>query len=103
MTAPALIAGVTSAEIVAATGLTYRQVDNWTSHGYLCCHWPSPGVGSKRLYPSEEIEVARAMQLLTEVGLSPEAAHKAAHSDGWLHPRVRVVIQAEQTTAPRPA
>lgn len=82
---------VTHHELVAA-GPTYRQVDYWTRMGLLDADFPTPGSGHQRRYPASEVQVAATMRVLTEAGIEPAAAAKAARNGGWLAPGVQVTI-----------
>jgi hypothetical protein len=61
-------------------GLTYRQVDHWTARGWLRCDVQHPGSGKLRRWPVTELEHARLMRRMTDVGLEPWAACAAARS-----------------------
>jgi hypothetical protein len=85
---------IQSADVVSATGATYRQIDYWVRQGYIN---PTPringaGSGTPRVWPAEELKVAREMAVLVAVGLLPDAAHRAARSGGVLAPGVRIVV-----------
>jgi len=51
--------GLTSAEVVAQTGLSYRQLDHWTSTGRIDATWlltdPQPGSGMARVYDADVV------------------------------------------------
>lgn len=72
--------GLTSAELISVTGLTYRQVDHWTRQGLLRPN-PGSGVGSgnPRTYPDLEVEKAQAMAALRDAGF--DLVHIAEHID----------------------
>ena len=65
-------------------GISYRQLDYAVRAGYLKPerHWKgrSWGSGSPRVWPEEEIRVARLMGRLITAGLSLETAHAIARS-----------------------
>jgi hypothetical protein len=61
-------------------GLTYRQVDHWTARGWLHPDAQHPGSGYQRRWPRTELEVARLMRRMTNVGIEPWAAHSAARA-----------------------
>lgn len=70
---------VSSQELVALTGLTYRQLDYWVSTGYLTPVGDSnPGTGRSRRFNLEEVDTARMMVRLLGAGLSPSKAAEAA-------------------------
>ena len=61
------------------TALTYRQLDHWTSQGYLRpVNGGSPGSGRPRQWTGEELRVARTMAALRDAGLALPAAAAAA-------------------------
>lgn len=66
-----------TAEAIAATGATYRQLDYWSSLGYIRCEdEENPGSGGARVWSSAELEIATWIVRLREVGfeLAPAAA-----------------------------
>lgn len=80
-------------------GLTYRQVDFWTTRGYLRADEASPGCGNNRTWPQSEVRIAELMVRLTDAGLTVEAAHRAARGFGFdgraeLAPGVLVEVAA---------
>lgn len=78
---------------LTALGLSYRTVDYWVRQGYLRAINPGRGTGRGiRTFPAGEVPVADRMRRLTAAGVTPEAAHRAARSDGWLSPEVRVLL-----------
>lgn len=87
--------GSVSAEDLVAVGVSYRQLDVWTNQGLLLAVNQGCGSGRRRWWPAGEVEVARVMGVLVEVGLSPVAAAKAARGGGVLGPGVRVVINKD--------
>lgn len=76
-----------------ALGMTYRQLDSWTTRGFLRSSTPHPGTGRQRTWLPGEAEIAATMQLLTSAGVSPVKAHEAARNGGRLSDRVRVLIE----------
>lgn len=64
-----------------AQGLTYRQIDYWTSQGYLRADTSNPGSGTDRTWLDGETHVAHRMLSLIEVGFKPGRAHVMARSD----------------------
>jgi DNA-binding transcriptional MerR regulator len=79
-------------QMLEASGLTYRQLDYWTRNGLLKCVKKTVGSGHTRKWLDGEVHVARAMCLLTEAGVAPDAANRAVRNDGWLSSAVRVSI-----------
>lgn len=69
----------TSAEVMDATGLTYRQVDYWTRMGWLrTVTAPTPGSGYWRAYPRAEVRVAHLMVAMANAGVAVQVAAEAA-------------------------
>lgn len=70
----------------AELGITYRQLDHWARCGYLRPdrRWAGKtlGAGSPRVWPAEELEVARRMGRLTAAGLPAKLAASFAR-DSW--------------------
>jgi len=62
-------------------GLTYRQIDYWTSRGYLRADSSNPGSGTDRTWLDGETHVASRMLALIEVGFRLGKAHELARSD----------------------
>jgi hypothetical protein len=76
-------------ETARACGITYRQLDHWSTVGYLRPIFlggenhdipAGPGSGHWRDWPAEELRGAREMGRLTAAGLIPEVAHRVARS-----------------------
>lgn len=66
--------GLTSAELVKATGASYRQIDYWTTTGLLLPRGAtSPGMGYPRNYDPEQLDRARAIVALLAGGVGLEA------------------------------
>ena len=81
------------AEVVAATGATYRMLDHWVRRNYLHPDHAG-GTGHPRTWPAEEIRVARRMVELVAAGLTVEAAHHAARNHGLLPGGCRVIEES---------
>lgn len=86
------------------TGISYRQLDYWTSTGWLVSEHGSPGSGYQRWWPAHEAEVARVMALLVSVGIKSGVAEAAARNGGQLAPGVWVVDERGRPicVTPRP-
>lgn len=61
-------------------GATYRQVDYWTSCGYLKAAVANPGSGNERDYSPREVRVAEVMAWLVDDGLTPKVAARLARA-----------------------
>lgn len=65
---------VLSAELIAETGATYRQVDYWTRTGLLTpIDGVHPGEGHDRRYAADQLDRCRAVVALLAAGVSLEA------------------------------
>jgi hypothetical protein len=75
-------------------GATYRQVDYWARAGYLRLGRERDGTGSGywRIWPDEEVRVARLMARLTGAGFSPAVAHKVARGESQVAAGVYVLV-----------
>ena len=72
---------LSSTEVVAAAGISYKQLCHWIGLGHLT---PLAGVGSghPREWPPEEVRVTCAMGRLVGAGLTPAMAAIVARN-GW--------------------
>ena len=96
----AVPAGHATNQDLLDVGLTYRRLDYWTRLGLLISDNPGCGSGRRRTFPPGELLVARFMVRLTQAGIEPTAAARAARNGGWLDAGVRVdVIDAERGAA----
>ncbi|MES9542164.1 MULTISPECIES: MerR family transcriptional regulator [unclassified Actinomadura] len=85
-------------------GLTYRQLDRWTSTGYLRAAQAGEGAGHARDYSAEEVRVAALMVRLHGAGLNVASSHRAARDlaagrPAVLAPGVEVVVQDQAVAA----
>ena len=78
---------------IKGIGLTDRQLQYWTEQGWLRPTVETAGSGHRRTFPPAELAVAEVMFTLTQAGLTPRAAHRAARHQGWLTSTVRVVVE----------
>lgn len=76
---------MTGYDLARETGLTYRQVDHWTTHGVLRPAKASPGSGHRRAFDPDEARVARALRGLRELGAGLEVLAEAAGQLRDLH------------------
>lgn len=67
-------------ELARYVGATYRQIDHWTTCGYLrgSKGTSNPGTGNRRTYTPREVEVAEAMAALVRSGVAPNVAARLA-------------------------
>jgi hypothetical protein len=69
---------ITASELIAASGVTYRQVDFWCRAGYLKPSTPARGFGSVRRFPPSEAQIAAyALELITAGFHAPYALRYA--------------------------
>ncbi len=74
--------GIGSLDVVQRAGITYRQLDYWTSHGWIPIS-PRDGAGSgySRLYPMSSVVKARIMgSLVNSLHMTPETASEVAET-----------------------
>ena len=69
---------VTTTDLVAAVGVTYRQVDYWVRAGLLRTARPVEGTGNRRRFHVQEIHVARVVAALYALGADHELARPVA-------------------------
>jgi DNA-binding transcriptional MerR regulator len=89
---------VNSAELASAAGISYRQLDTWTTRRYLRPDRPAAGTGTVRVWTADEAAVARRMAGLVRAGFTVEAAARLARYPAGaveLAPGVTVVIDGE--------
>lgn len=68
---------------LAAIGLTYRQIDHWTSKGWIIADEPNPGSGKDRTWPWSEVAIARLILTLRRCGfMMSKAVELARHCNG---------------------
>lgn len=84
--------------LTVRAGITVRQADHWTRKGYLKPDNAECGSGRSRQWSYREIEVARVMKVLTDAGVTPAAAQRAARDDGWLR-RDGAAVRVDMTPA----
>lgn len=76
---------ITGAQLATETGLTYRQVDYWTTRGVLAPATPNPGSGVFRHFAEDEARVARALRQLRELGAGLDVLAEAGQALRALH------------------
>jgi DNA-binding transcriptional MerR regulator len=76
--------GISTPELVAEAGVTYRQVDYWSRIGLLRPARIETGNigqgGIAREWDAEELRVAQLMGRLTAAGIGPRTAEQVARS-----------------------
>jgi hypothetical protein len=71
--------GTGGPDLAQRAGVTYRQVDYWTTHGYLVPLDRPAGSGYVRTYPPEAVVKARIMGALVKLfDMSPASASTVA-------------------------
>jgi DNA-binding transcriptional MerR regulator len=71
---------VSSHDMCRLAGITYRQLDLWTTAGRLRPVDANPGIGYQRRYPASELEVATWVARFIAVGFTTAAAHDHARN-----------------------
>jgi hypothetical protein len=74
-------------------GVTYRQLDHWTTQGYLTAEEPSPGSGRRRAWAAEQLEIAARMARLSRLGLNLALAHRIATGTNDVGDGITITIQ----------
>lgn len=73
---------VSAGDMLRLCGLTYRQVDHWSTRlGILHPDQSEPGSGNVRSWPAEEIPLARCIAELTRQGIDLHVAVRIARTD----------------------
>ncbi len=72
---------MSSKELAELVGITFRQLDYWTTKGYLHADANSPGSGNWRNYDGDEVAVAWLMAELVRAGMRPSAAATLARTE----------------------
>lgn len=69
-----------TADVLAATGVTFRRLDYWTRTGIvgLTGDAATPGSGSPRRWRPRDVDVIRHMASLTDAGFTVVAAARMA-------------------------
>lgn len=84
--------GVTLPDL-ADLGLTYRQLDHWTTQGYLTPAEPNPGTGRRRTWTVDQLEIAGRMARLSRLGLTLAIAHRVATGNSDVGDGITIMIQ----------
>lgn len=62
----------TAAEAVQQTGITYRQLDYWTTQGYVTTETsPVVGTGYHRTYTDDDIRLLKTAKRIVDFGCKP--------------------------------
>lgn len=72
---------IRTARLMAETGATYRQVEHWTTLGYLRPVNAGKGSGFPWFWPAEEVAVVRRMVTLASHGVQVPAAAVMARDE----------------------
>jgi DNA-binding transcriptional MerR regulator len=81
------------ADFLAKAGISFRQLDYWTSRGYLHADNASPGTGNHRYWSGDELRVAITMRRLVDAGLGPATAARVARGEAEIGPGIRVTVE----------
>ena len=83
------LAGISTPQVIAEAGVTYRQLDYWARTGLLHPVYLQTGNvgqgGQAREWSAEELRVARLMGRLTAAGINPRTAEQVARSPERRH------------------
>lgn len=69
---------LTSTQVCAAAGLTYRNLDYWTRQGYAHPHVAARGTGTQRRWSRQEAEILARMATWRDAGCSLAMAREMA-------------------------
>lgn len=72
---------MTAYQLAKSLGMSYRQLDTWTTKGHLSCTWSAaPGTDERRyrIWSEQEVAVAGWMRRLVDIGLRLPAAERIA-------------------------
>ena len=78
MTATPDVRFMEAAGFVQRTGITYRQLDHWSTRGVLRSCTQDVGCGRYRLFDIDEVRIGRAMKAASAVGASLDILRRAA-------------------------
>lgn len=72
---------IDSAGIVVAAGISYRQLDHWTRHGWLTPAGDGTGSGFRRTYDLSQVAIATVMgELGRLLGIRASVAYPIARA-----------------------
>lgn len=100
--------GVSAAEMLNLTGVTYRQLYHWTTRGGILRPLQGGGgAGHPSRWAPEDVARVRCINALTKLGIDLQVAARIARdrdSDGWarvqLSPDVEIVVRPEAWESP---
>lgn len=72
---------VYSSDVLAAAGISYRQLDHWCRRGFARPINDDPGYGHSRVFSRGELSTLTRMGRLVAAGVRPEVAHAIARGD----------------------
>lgn len=89
-----------SPDVVRRTGVTYRQLDAWTTAGLILpdggeCN---PGSGYRRQWTEDEIRIIGRMVRLVHAGMSVSQAARIARAQGEVEPQPGIFVRVEDPT-----
>lgn len=93
---------LSTVELCAAAGVTYRQVDYWTRTGYLVpvLGGRGSGKGRERWYDPDEIRVAKALRALLRADAETLAVRVRNGGDGQVEVAPGVIIDLDVLDPP---
>jgi hypothetical protein len=72
--------------------LSYRQLDHWTSKGWVIAN--GAGTGNPRDWPATEVVILERMINLVDAGVKPEIAAKCARGDEGIWKKLFSAVDA---------
>lgn len=75
---------ISTDEVAAATGTTYREIDHWVRKGYVNASQPAKGSGHPRGFSVEDVIFAACVATLVRFGVRPNVAAVVMHNGGCL-------------------
>lgn len=85
---------MTPQEVTKRFDITYRQLDHWTTKGYLGDDLKTIGVGARRVYTAKEVTVIERMLLLRKAGVEAETASKIAKGETEAYNQLADALEA---------
>lgn len=80
----------TVAEMTEQAGISYRQLDYWTTNGYLAVDDRNPGTGIYRRWPARSLMKATVAKRLIDAGIATPRAVELAEGIRALPHAIRI-------------
>ena len=75
---------ISTDEVAAVTGTTYREIDHWVRKGYIDATRASRGTGHPRGFSVEDVIFAACVATLVRFGVRPNVAAVVMRNGGCL-------------------